>query len=258
MSARKILTIKLKGLEVETGKLSIDALETVVKSIRTYIEKYLVRARLGESEVRKGRRPADAGASLKLYLTDFRKGSASFVFETIEAQTTLDSATGGSDVIEGWFDEVDRILKAVPGEIKQPDRSILTYVNQLHPLFRKGIDEIEISLGDDLQPKTIMIDALMARKVGNLLAPATQETMDIQGVILQADFRANAVSFTLYRPDAEPVSCVAAPEDVGTVLDGLMHFVKVRGRAKTNRFTGKIDELEADRTWHRLVPSPFL
>ncbi len=187
-----------------------------------------------------------AGDSLKLYLTDFKKGSAVLVFETIEAQTTLESEPRGSDTIEGWMDEVDRILKTEPGELKQSERSTLFYVHQLHPLFRKGIDDIEVSLGDNLQPKTILIDDSIVRKVDNLLSPSTEETMDIQGVILQADFRANTVGFMLYRPDAEPVSCIASPEDIGTVLDGLMHYVKVRGRAKTNR-TGKIEELDIDR-----------
>ncbi|MDG6933995.1 MAG: hypothetical protein JRN68_04805 [Nitrososphaerota archaeon] len=247
MSARQILTIRLRGREVESGKLSIDALETVVKSIRSSIERYLVRTRLGEPAVRRGRRPAIASDSLRLYLTDFKKNSASLVFERAEPQATLDTEPRESEILEGWMDEVDRILKTEPGELQQTERPIISYVHQLHPLFKKGIDDIEVSLGDDLRSKTILIDNMTAIKVDNLLAPPTQETADFRGVILQADFRANTVSFTLHRPDAGPITCIAPPEEGGTVLDGLMHFVRVKGRARTDRTTGKIDQFETDR-----------
>lgn len=247
MSARQILTIKLRGKEVESGKLSIDALETVVKSIRSSIERYLVRIRLGEPAIRRGRRPIIANDGLRLYLTGFNKGSASLVFERVEPQATFDIEPRESEALKGWMDEVDRILETDPGELGLIDRSIISYVHQLHPLFKKGIDDIEISLEDDLRSKTILIDNRTAIKVDNLLAPPTQETVDFWGVILQADFRADKVSFTLHRPDAGPVTCIAPPEEGGTVLDGLMHLVRVRGKAITDRTTGKIERFNTER-----------
>ena len=99
----------------------------------------------------------------------------------------------------------------------------------------------------DGQTKTrAVFDADARRRIEALIARPASNLRTIAGIILQVDFHAPEVTFTLYTEGGEAVPCAGTEEDLSAVLNGILQAVRVSGDAREDPETGKILSLRAD------------
>lgn len=139
------------------------------------------------------------------------------------------------EILSGWIREVNRTLLLPEKTEEEQDKRFVSSLLRLNSIIKNGINTLEIEYEWPEAPMQVKLDKNSKKKFETLLLPPNIDTFAVEDVVLEADFHAAFVNFTLYRTDGSPIRCIASQDDASTVMDSLMHYVKVRGDARRNR-----------------------
>ncbi len=240
------LEVRLSGPGVRQGKVSVGDLSLIADAIQTSLERFAERATEGGPSLRRGPRSKEAKMLVGLFVTGIKSGSTVIEFEPSHGQVDLTGERLGASLFREWIDGIQSLEDpARPPPVKF-DRGVLSGLHQLHSALARGIDKIEFEWKNHRHTSRGVFDAVTAKRTEALLLLPARNRRSIVGVMLEADFHSPDAAFTVYTTDGQSVRCTAGEEDLGTVLVGLMHMVRISGEAELDPTTGTIRTIRAD------------
>lgn len=241
-----MLRVRLVGPKVRQGKISVDDLTLVARALQTSLERFAERTLEGTPSLRKGPRSLSQKALVNLFITGIDRGSTVLVFEPGPGQMDLNGHRVGMEVFSEWIAGAKSLQDPNHPPPDSFDRGVLSAIHQLHPILGRGVDRVEMEWGEGRATTKAIFDARSASRTESLLMRPTQNRGSISGVILQADFHSPDVVFTVYTTDGRSVRCTASEDDLGVVLSGLMHMVRVTGETRVDPATNAVLSVRAD------------
>jgi len=240
------MRVRLVGPKVRQGKVSVDDLILVAEALQRSIERFVERKELGTPSLRKGPRTLSQKSKVNLYLTDIKSGSTSLEFEPGPGQLDLAGQRVGSGLFLEWVQGAHSLQDPNQSAPESFDRGVLSGIHELHPLFKRGVDRIEIEWQSGRKSARAVLDAGTATRTESLLMRPTPNRRTITGVMLEADFHSPEVVFTVYTTEGQSVRCTAGEDEFGAILSGLLHMVRVTGDAEVDSNTGAVVSFRAD------------
>ncbi len=240
------LRVRLVGPKVRPGKIRVEDLRLLADAIETSLLRFAERKVEGLPSLRRGPRTKSSRSLVNLYVTGIERGSTTLVFEPGPGQTDLTGERLGIEIFEEWVDGARSLQD--PNRLPPDtfDRGVLSSLHLLHPILTKDVDRLEIEWNGNHRTSKAVFDSGTAKRTETLLQRPTQNRRSVTGIILQADFHAPDVAFTVYSTEGESTRCTASEDDLGTVLSALMHVVRVSGEALVDPTTNAVLSLRAD------------
>lgn len=244
---RAALTVCVRGEKVEAGAILAQHLETVLHSVRLSLERLAQRSTEERKVLRAGPRTALVRSQASLFFTSFQKGSAVMRLELRPGQLQLTGQPTGAEIVTEWMEgtaALHDLSRALP---QSYDHGVLSGIKLLDPLFSQGVDEVEFSWEVGGRTTRAKYDVPASHRATSLMQrPSVKNRRTESGIILEADFRSPKVTFTIQSDDDRLIHCTASDEDLGIVLEGLMHSAHVSGDATVDPETGKTKALDVD------------
>lgn len=83
------LIVKSTGPEVDEGRVSLEHLDILIRSLKTSIDRFTLSQSTESTNEKLTRNMATQKEHFKLYLVDFKKGSADLIFEAQDEQMSI-------------------------------------------------------------------------------------------------------------------------------------------------------------------------
>lgn len=240
------LRVKLVGPKVRPGKVRVSDLRLIADAIETSLMRFAERKVAGSPSLRKGPRTNASKALVNLYVTGIERGSTSVVFEPGQVQSDLEGERIGFDLFEEWVVGTQSLQDPSRAPPESFDRGVLSGLHLLHPVLERGVDKLELEWNGVRRTARAVFDSGTAKRTEVLLQRPAQNRRTISGIVLQADFHAPDVTFTVYTSEGVSTRCTASEDDLGTVLSSMMHVVRVSGEAMVDPTTNAVLSLRAD------------
>ncbi len=241
-----LLKVRLVGPKVRQGKVSIDDLRLIAEGLQTSLQRFAERRTGGTQSLRRGPRTKVSKALVSLFVTGIQRGSTVLEFEPALDQMDLTGQRVGLDLFPEWVQGARSLQDPTRVPPEAFDRGVVSGLHQIHPVLGRGVDRIEFEWDEPRHAVRAVFDAGAATRAETLLLRPAQNRQTVTGVILQADFHSPEVSFTVYATDGRSVRCSASEDDLGTILGGIMHMVRVSGEARVEPDTNAVLSLQAD------------
>lgn len=241
------LRVRLVGPNVRQGKISVDDLTRIAGAIQRSLERFAERTIEGTPSLRKGPRTRNQKSLVNLFVTGIERGSTILNLEPGPGQ--MDLMTGkrvGMEVFSEWMEGARTLQDPTRPPPTSFDRGVLLGIHELHPILQRSVARLELEWGEGRHATKAVFDEGTAKRTESLLMRPTENRGSISGVILQADFHSPDVGFTVYTTEGRSVRCTAGEDDMGTILSGLMHMVRVTGEAVVDPATHAVESVRAD------------
>lgn len=251
------LTVKMTGPAVRSGAILVQDLVTALGGLRASLENLARRRVEGAAPPRRGPRVKEVTSRIRLYFRDYQPGSAVVRLELRPEQHELSGRLPGSEIVSEWMDGTRALRDASRSLPESFDDAVLSGLQVLDPLLRKGIDEFEFVWESSGRTTRSKYDTPASTRLGTALLKPAANRRTVSGFLLSADFLSPDVKFTVVTDDGRPVSCTTPPDRLGVVLEGLMQHVRVSGDAAIQVETKEIrsirvDSIEVDRSTEML------
>lgn len=239
------LTVRLSGPGIPPGRISTDDLIPLLRALVDSLERLASREIEGRPSLRPGPRTRVAKSRVALYLRSVGEGSAVLGFEAGSAQRGIEGVRLGWETVAEWVSGLDQVGR---GEARPEsfDRGVLSAFGPLRPMLDRGIDEIDFSFESGTTLRKAKFDRGVSRQIEEHLKLPARNRRTFEGIILEADFHAPDIEFTLYTTGGEALRCSAPEEDMSAVLGSLLRFVRVSGDALEDTETKRVKRLRAD------------
>jgi hypothetical protein len=240
------LYIRLCGPKKPTGIIEVEDLKILMDAIYTSLERLSLKELEGKRSLTPGRRSASIKSHIRLFLTSVSSGSVKLGMKLWQDQQSLRGEPVGATIVKSWLTGVGHIqTQGVPPA--NFDRGVLSGLNLMKPLFKRGYDEIHFKWQDAGGGETVKVtyDYATDKQIEAFLIKVADNRRTLSGIILEADYHMPEITFTLY-VNGEAIKCVADEELMSHVLDGTLHNVRVSGDAETDSETKRIKRLRVD------------
>jgi|GEM_PF-1897040 len=242
---KPILTVKLEGDEVEGGRIPVNELALVLKSIQLSVKRIGQVIAEGQSHSTSGRHKAKIDNEYGLDVVAFEPGS--FVTGLVphsygaSQQTLIESA--GEAAMRMLVDGVGTIKLEPETLVKAFDIGVLSALSAISPVFDRGINGVVLSYNDAYSPSTgpfSSISSTLDRQVATTINRKLGETLipnhRISGVLREVNFEHNTCQIYVKR---QPVSCSFPLNLKDDILKAIEMPVTVYGEAKLLGSSGR-------------------
>ena len=232
------LTIRMHGPGVAHGRIAAGDLSLVLRTTQAAIER-LALALLGNESLRRGRRPAELERLTRLEVVRMGSGSIILQLELQRDQLALPKMDVGEQAVQAfargvsWLEAREEVP---PGW----DTGVLMAVRELSPIFRRGIESIEVAAFRGEQGR--LSESAVVR-IGRLVTQTVTNVRSVEGRLLMADFRESGPRCRVHPPVGPPIECVFGEAHRQAVLDALTRYVRITGEAELDPATGRIRQL---------------
>jgi hypothetical protein len=139
-------------------------------------------------------------------------------------------------------------LISIGGDISPPkdlDRSVLIPLREAARVFDRGIDAIQLAGSPDVGGKTFTFNQDMREKITRRINQPQAAWTEAEGRLLMADVAEGRLRCRLHPSMGDVILCHFDESLVSTILEYLRtrSFVRVRGDARVDPFTNKIQSL---------------
>lgn len=232
------LTIRSHGPAVERGRIAADDLALLLRATQAAVERVAL-VLLREQGVRRGRRPAELERLTRLEVVEMGRGSVTVQLELRREHLALPEMDLGERAVRayargvGWLEAREEVP---PGW----DAGVLMALRRLTPMFRRGIESIEVDVSGDERGR--LSEASMAR-IGRLVTQTVTNVRTVEGRLLMADVTESGPRCRVHPPVGPPIECTFDDAHRQAVLDALTRHVRVTGEAELEPTTGRITKL---------------
>lgn len=241
MSDQRLIRLRVHGPAVAAGRIAVDDLVLLVRQVQTAVERIALVLR-GEQGLRPGRRPADVERLTRLEVVALEAGSVVLDLDLRRDQLQLEGMDPGREaarlLVEGLVSLGDR------AEMPRGwDTGVLLVWREAASLFRRGIEQVEVSVHADGYRRSSRFGPTEAERFARLITGSVSNRRTVEGRLLMADFKESATRCRVHPPMGPPVECTFDEAHRQAVLDTLTKYVRVTGEAEIDSETSRIKRL---------------
>jgi hypothetical protein len=245
VECRPLLTIKVSGPGVHTGRISVPDLLVVCQQVQSAVNRQ-AEAIEGKQTLRPGPKLGKVHEECTLELVSLGGGSALLGFDPAKSQQSLPyMATLGEQAVVRVSEAVRALSHDEPLEI---DPGVLDSLRNMGELLNNGVRSIKLIM--PARPGRKRIEATYNLKaqerVVRRLRPPEMHPVVIDGVLEMADF--GSTERCRVHPALGPsISCTFSRDLADDVYAALRQAAHIEGKATINAQTGKMESIAITR-----------
>src|SRR3972149_1181948 len=189
--------VRLQGKRARDVRIPIEDLALLVTAMHTSLTRMASRRLEDRPSLRPGPR-TKARSLVEVYLRAVKTGSTVLEFEVGLPQRTLEGQRMHASLVGDWVAGLSQLKADTPAMAPGFDRGVLQAVRTMESLLARDTSRIEFMWQDGQTKTRAVFDADARRRIEALVARPAAPLRTIAGIILQVDFHAPEVTFTLY------------------------------------------------------------
>jgi hypothetical protein len=237
-----LLKIRFEGNAVGPGKIPVSHLLTFLTNLTKAFQR-TGRVLAGDSEsAKRGRQPQSIKDDIALELMMLTHGSPAAVlgFERRQTQLNLPGMDMGLEIFER---SLKGLIEIQTAESELPtgfDAGVLMAWRDAGLVFSQGVSCIEFSLNHRAEPVSVRFTPEGLHRIQERIQGPTTNIRVIEGRLLMADFKEHGTRCRVHPSFGEPVLCLFDDEQKDDVLEEMLQYVRITGKAKEDPGSGKI------------------
>ncbi len=248
-----LLTIKLEGANVESGRIALDDLAEIAKKLQICVTKVGQVLSGGQSNAAQGQVGDAVKKACKLDMIAISSGSVQLAIDLHQQQLPVVTLFGEDDPlgvasIKTFVQGISSLAAEEFFVPKEFDLGVLSSLNDFAKVLDRGYTDISLTCQHNTSGRVVAdVNSTVRDRVERMFDPATITRLSIQGQLRELDFRRN--SCEIVQPDGDVIIC-SFPDELKPAIEKFFNrTVEVEGEAtmvkrRNRRYSIKDMEIE--------------
>jgi hypothetical protein len=237
------LMIEVSGSAIHAGRIPIPELLVICEHAQSAVNRQAEQLEGVLQTLRPGPRIGKVRQECTLELVSIGKGCTVIGLDQAKGQPNLPSLGGlGADAIARVGETIQAIARKRANGV---DAGVLDSLNKMCDLLDNGVKRIRWIVPAQAGKKKIeaTINRTVRDRIREKVRPPTSRQDSIDGVLEEADFKPLNQGCRIRPPFGQAIDCTFTPEFADKVYENLRHTARIKGTAKVNAQSGRVESI---------------
>jgi hypothetical protein len=242
-----LLTLKLDGPEVQTGRMPVDELTLVLKKVQLCVKR-LGQVLLGEvSAAKPGRLKGEIEAACNLDVVAVEGGSFVIGLDLPADQQPQITLFGkqeplGKAAIEKLLEGLELLGKDEPRLVNEFDYGVLVALREVARVLDRGVERVCLSYrGNGAPPRVTMLNSKVRARVLENITGTIKSAVEVKGTLREVNLERHTCQ--IFPASGGYIACSFEDDHEPIIKESLDFYVIATGEATLRETDGRIKEM---------------